>query len=103
MEYCNTTTCQAYDLSKNGYCRQGGHANNCDDWTYLTTQKEPVADVTCNDGVIKPCPFCGNDVEVKTGKNAGSPRWYWIHCDCEATRQHMVESRAIEEWNKRAI
>jgi len=25
----------------------------------LKTNKEPVAEVPCSDGVIKPCPFCG--------------------------------------------
>ena len=54
--------------------------------------------------IIKPCPFCGRDVEVKSEM----PRKYYIECrhkKCTMlavmTNQYINKESAIEAWNKR--
>jgi hypothetical protein len=75
----------------------------CTKKTY--TGEAPVAEVPCNDGVIEPCPFCGDKATlekledvcfVECGNCCGRGEWIFLRVNC-------AELSAIEAWNKRAL
>lgn len=43
---------------------------------------------------LKPCPFCGEKVELSNAVGE-----YWVQCYCQAMRN--TEAKAIEAWNTR--
>ena len=46
----------------------------------LKAKTEPVAEVPCSDGVIKPCPFCGEQPEYSPAvKDKYNPPHGWPH------------------------
>lgn len=51
---------------------------------------------------LKPCPFCGGDVEI-TGINNGSPFVVWCdNCGLEfGVNKEYYIYQAIEAWNRR--
>ena len=58
---------------------------------------------------LKPCPFCGNNVEVKHYK-ANSNDWWYITCDhCMIAIDPLMwnfdrtKKEIIEIWNRRAV
>ena len=67
----------------------------------LTTQKEPVADVPLQCGVIKPCPFCGEQpVEGEMGdinEPIKTARCVTERCPL----QEIIVS--LDGWQKRAL
>lgn len=56
---------------------------------------------------LKPCPFCGKDVELKHYKANGDDWWYIAcrHCgiavDPWMWNAHQTREDAIEKWNRR--
>lgn len=54
---------------------------------------------------LKPCPFCGKEVEVVGVKKDPTTQnvWYAIkHEDCGATMASNDKDHLTEQWNKRA-
>lgn len=60
-------------------------------------------------GELKPCPFCGNAVEVKRYKANGNDWWYVAcsHCMISVDPLFWNDTRTKEEiteiWNRRAV
>lgn len=61
--------------------------------------------------VLKPCPFCGEKVELHKGKNIRLPFLFYVHHIDESkycfiapdlTITAMTEAEAIKAWNRRA-
>lgn len=58
---------------------------------------------------LKPCPFCGKDVEVKRYKANGNDWWYVAcnHCmisiDPLFWNTNRTKKEIIEIWNRRAV
>lgn len=57
---------------------------------------------------LKPCPFCGNDVEVKRYKANGNDWWFveCIHCRIKIDpflNINRTKEEIIEIWNRRAV
>ena len=58
-------------------------------------------------GELKPCPFCGKDVELKHYKANGNDWWYVVcrHCgiamDPWMWNSHQTRMETIEKWNRR--
>jgi hypothetical protein len=71
----------------------------------LKAQTDPVAEVPCSGGVIKPCPFCGGPGKTYTW----DVKEHLVFCgneDCETRPQTKVkinDREAIEVWNRRAL
>lgn len=53
---------------------------------------------------LKPCPFCGRDVEMKSfGGNAFCKPFYTIECKrCHISRANLDEDATITSWNRYA-
>ena len=58
---------------------------------------------------LKPCPFCGEDVEVKRYKANGNDWWYVAcnHCmiaiDPLMWNNNRTKEEITEIWNRRAV
>ena len=56
---------------------------------------------------LKPCPFCGKDVELKHYKANGNDWWYIACRNCGIAidpwmwNTHQTRMEAIEKWNRR--
>ena len=54
---------------------------------------------------LKPCPFCGSEVEVRFASANLSTKYYFVECsnrDCKATGPiDLGKSGAAEKWNSR--
>ena len=60
---------------------------------------------------MKPCPFCGGDVEFCIGKTGNGVDWHYLVCsECEAMGPSVnyadhniaVKDALAEKWNTRA-
>lgn len=60
-----------------------------------------------SDEELKPCPFCGKDVELKHYKANGNDWWYVMCTNCRIAidpmmwNDHVSKEEAIEIWNRR--
>ena len=69
----------------------------------LKANKEPVAEVPCSAGVIKPCPFCGGN-KIDFFKREFVDSVHTIECmGCWAQMSKNSELEALEAWNRRAL
>lgn len=70
--------------------------------------KQATSDKTSDKPELKPCPFCGGEVEiVRVGGG-----WFWKHigvfetwdadCPIQFNRKYDTKEEAIEAWNRRA-
>ena len=52
---------------------------------------------------LKPCPFCGNNVEITEEHDVIGESWYRIDCDycCTHSYIHSDKTKLIKEWNGR--
>lgn len=60
--------------------------------------------------VLRPCPFCGGEAELREEQGVGSYTLFYVSCESDDCRV-IVETRnsvsatkwgAIEAWNRRA-
>ena len=57
--------------------------------------------------MIKPCPFCGNDVELKHYKVNGNDWWYIVCKNCSIAidpwiwNSGQTKEDTIDKWNRR--
>ena len=50
---------------------------------------------------LKPCPFCGGEVEKR--ESPGFHNWWVICKQCHSTSgEHESEKEAVEAWNRRS-
>ena len=71
----------------------------------LMAKTEPVAEVPCSAGVIKPCPFCGNEALWYENENL-SKGWGNYACTvCGAKRFPNASNKreGLIIWNARAL
>ena len=64
----------------------------------------PATDNVNSDGLLKPCPFCGNPKVslVETLPGDGDENMYLVNCGCcNASQLHDSKQRAIHDWNQR--
>ena len=111
MEECKEEKCTWYSKEDRDNCNLFDDINECYYITTLTAQKEPVADVPCDEGVIKPCPFCGGEALINTYSNMYETVWS-ISCtgekdsDCaglEGSGFRDDREELVRQWNKRAL
>jgi Lar family restriction alleviation protein len=52
---------------------------------------------------LKPCPFCGGEVKIKSDCKNYIHSFYWITCNECGTRQmpSIHKEAVIESWNRR--
>lgn len=54
--------------------------------------------------VLKPCPFCGGEAELKIHLFHKLPSSYGVvcrPCGCETWQFFQTEEEAVEAWNRR--
>ena len=52
---------------------------------------------------LMPCPFCGSEAEILTGKSLHGERLYGVICNCCTGRTDLfdTEDEAVDSWNSR--
>lgn len=72
----------------------------------VVPESHPLAtDEVNNNGVLKPCPFCGNPHVslVETLCELDGENTYFVNCGCcNASQLPDSKERAIHDWNQRS-
>ena len=56
-----------------------------------------------SDKQLKPCPFCGNQVEVKSKGEHGYDLHIYIACCSIMYGDYENENRLVDRWNSRYL
>ena len=65
--------------------------------------KTPMSQSDLEQGVIKPCPFCGSEAMIEEGDNRLIVSCRGIGCYAQQTCISNKRQEAINKWNERAL